>query len=221
MRGRADLSQALTPATRDVAGCLEQLRTARLRAVVLGASAGGVEALTYLAPALAPQAPFSVVAVIHLPPESPSLMPSLLADRARLPVKEAESAEPLQPGLWYIAPPNYHLSIEMDGTFSLSNDEPVHYSRPSIDVLFESAALAFGRHMLAVLLTGANHDGAAGVAAVRRAGGYTIVQDPTDAALPEMPLAALRLSSPDCLLTLERLRALLTALSTGTERKLP
>jgi two-component system chemotaxis response regulator CheB len=199
--------------------CIRRLYQRRLKVVVLGASAGGVEALLDVIPSLAPQMPFAVAAVLHLPADGRSVLPQLLAEQARVPVKEAETCEPLQAGTVYLAPPDYHLSIEPDLTFSLSTEEPIHFSRPSIDVLFESAAVAVGRDLLAILLTGANADGALGLSRVREAGGLTVVQDSASAKAPEMPQAALRRMEPDCLLTLDELKTVFAALSEDVERK--
>lgn len=196
---------------RSIDGCLACLRQRRIRAVVIGASAGGVEALMALVPSIPAGVPFALVAIVHLPADSPSLLPGLLADVALVRVKEAEPWEPLRAGTLYIAPPGYHLSIEPDGTFSLSTEDPVNFSRPSIDVLFESAAEAIGEELVAVLLTGANADGAAGLVKVRDRGGFTIVQDPASAKSPEMPRAGLLRVEPDCLLSLDDLSRVFAA----------
>ena len=118
----------------------------------------------------------------------------------------------MAPGTLYIAPPGYHLLLEADRSFSLSCDAPEHFSRPSIDVLMESAADALGPRLAAVLLTGANHDGAAGMAKVGRLGGLTVVQDPDEALFPEMPRAALALRAPDFVLPLQQIQAFLAGL---------
>lgn len=164
-----------------------------------------------LVPSIAADVPFALVAIVHLPTDAPSLLPALLGEVARVAVKEAEPWESLRAGTLYIAPPGYHLSIEADGTFSLSTEEPVNFSRPSIDVLFESAAESIGEQLMAVLLTGANADGAAGLAKVSECGGVTIVQDPAGAKSPEMPRAGLRRVEPDCLLSLDALSQVLAA----------
>jgi len=112
----------------------------------------------------------------------------------------------------YVAPAGYHLSIETDHSFSLSREEPRHFSRPSIDILFESAADAYGEQLAAALLTGANEDGAAGLLAIKQAGGLTLVQEPADALVPTMPNAALALLKPDFLLSINAMRLLLAEL---------
>jgi two-component system, chemotaxis family, protein-glutamate methylesterase/glutaminase len=135
-----------------------------------------------------------VLIVVHLPRERPSLLRDLFAARCRLPIREAEDKETVEPGTVYFAPPDYHLLLECHDdappSIALSVDEPVLYSRPSIDVLFESAAECWGDKLAGVALTGANSDGARGIAAVARAGGITLVQDPAEAVADALPLAA-------------------------------
>jgi two-component system chemotaxis response regulator CheB len=132
--------------------------------------------------------------------------------RCALPVKEAEDKEPLAPSTVYVAPPNYHLLLETQGYFSLSVDDPVLFSRPAIDVLFESAADAFGRSLLGLLLTGASEDGARGLCRIQQAGGLTLVQAPSTAAVRIMPEAALRLSAPSHVLPLNEIGPFLARL---------
>ena len=122
-------------------------------------------------------------------PESP--MASLLEARTSLPVKEVEDKEPILPGTVYLAPPDYHLLVENAGSFSLDCSEKIHYSRPSIDITFESAAEQFGPQLLGVLLSGANADGAEGLYRIREAGGFTVVQDPKTAEIDYMPRSAI------------------------------
>jgi two-component system, chemotaxis family, protein-glutamate methylesterase/glutaminase len=160
-------------------------------AVVIGASAGAVEALSALLPALPAQYPLPIVIVVHIPPDKKSALVELFRVRCAMQVREAEDKEPISAATIYFAPPDYHLLIEMDKTLSLSSDEPVLFSRPSIDVLFESAADAFGAGLIAIVLTGANQDGAKGLRAVVEAGGAAIIQDPDDAFASAMPLAAI------------------------------
>ena len=160
-------------------------------AVLIGASAGGVEALNRILPALPANYPAAVVVVLHQPAEGPSLLVEVFSPRVKLLTKEADEKEPLVAGVLYFAPPGYHLLIENDGTLALSVDEPVLFCRPAIDVLFESAAQALGAHATGVVLTGANEDGAEGLHRMALCGGYTIVQDPADAQMATMPGAAL------------------------------
>lgn len=161
------------------------------RAVVMGASSGGLEALAAVLCALDKDFPLPVAVVQHLGPEPDSYLARHLDAKCALHVKEADEKELLAPGTVHIAPPNYHLLVEQDGTLSLSVDKRVCYARPSVDVLFESAAVAFGGALVGVVLTGGNEDGRDGIAAIRRAGGLAVAQDPEDAAAPAMPRAAI------------------------------
>jgi two-component system, chemotaxis family, protein-glutamate methylesterase/glutaminase len=171
--------------------------------VVMGTSAGGLRALEAVLRRLPADFPLPIVAVQHRSKESEAfaqVMQSLVA----LPVHEAEDKEPIEgPGV-YLAPPDYHLLVE-PGRLALSTDEPVGFSRPSIDVLFESAADAYGENVIAVLLTGANRDGSVGLARVREVGGFAIVQDPRTAESPEMPSAAIACGAVDQVVPLERI----------------
>lgn len=162
-----------------------------VEAVVIGGSAGGIGALKGILPRFRPGFCAPVLVVIHLPSDRESLLASLFHLRSGLPAKEAEDKEPLVAGTIYFAPPGYHLLVERDRRLSLSADEPVLFSRPSIDVLFETAADIFGRRLLGVVLSGASSDGARGLAAVGRAGGRALVQSPDEAEMPTMPRAAL------------------------------
>ena len=160
-------------------------------AVVLGASAGALEALSAILPSLPAEYPLPVLAVVHQPPDKESILAGLLGAKSRVRVREAEDKEPIEPGTVYLAPPDYHLLVERDGQLSLSSDEPVHFSRPSIDVLFESAADAYGAGLVAAVLSGANQDGAQGLRSVSEAGGIALVQRPDTAFVAAMPSAAL------------------------------
>ncbi len=162
----------------------------RYEAVVMGASAGAVEALSALLPALPEGFALPVAAVVHVPAHRESLLPDIFGAACRLRVKEAEDKEPLEPGSLYLAPPGYHLLVEPDRRLSLSTEEPVHYSRPSIDVLFETAADAYGAGLIGIVLTGASADGAQGLRRICEAGGLGIVQQPNTALAPRMPQAA-------------------------------
>jgi len=183
-------------------------------AVVIGASAGGVEVLSMLLAAVPASCRLSFFIAMHIPRERPSLLPEVFGGHCALPVKEAEDKEPIQPGTVYVAPPDYHLLIDRGPAFALSSDEPVHFSRPSIDVLFDSAADIYGERLVGVILTGANQDGAEGLAAVGRAGGRTVVQDPVSAAVAYLPEAALREGPVDFVLSLAQLRDLFASWGT-------
>ena len=184
-----------------------------LRLIAIGASAGGVEALGLLLCALPATCRASVVIVLHLAPGRSSRLPLLYAERCRLPIREAQDKEPLEPGVVYFAAPDYHLQIEPDRSFSLSLEAPVYFSRPSIDVLLETAASAYRREMLAIILTGASADGAEGLAQVRKLGGAAWVQEPRGAISPTMPEAALRRAGADRVLALPQLAASLALMT--------
>lgn len=160
------------------------------RAIVIGASAGALEALLAILPGLPKQFPLPILVVVHLPPDKDNLLPELLQAKCELHVVEAEDKMVIEPGIVYIAAPDYHLLVEQDGRLSLSAEEEVLFSRPSIDVLFETAADAYGPDLLGVVLSGANNDGAAGLKAIVEAGGSALVQDPKDAYAAAMPEAA-------------------------------
>lgn len=167
------------------------MRRPHLEAIVVGASAGAVDALSTLLPALPSGYPLPIMVVVHIPPDKDSILAELFRAKCRVDVHEAEDKEPILAGRAYFAPPDYHLLVERDRRLSLSSDEPVSFSRPSIDVLFETAADAYGPGLLGVVLTGANHDGARGLRAIQDAGGLVLVQDPALAHSREMPQAAL------------------------------
>jgi two-component system, chemotaxis family, protein-glutamate methylesterase/glutaminase len=160
-------------------------------AVVIGASAGALEVLSNVLPALPSDYRLPILIVVHLPPDNTSLFAELFRARCAIRVREAEDKEPIEPGVVYFAPPDYHLLVEEDKRLSLSDDEPVLFSRPSIDVLFESAADAYGGGLIGVVLTGANSDGANGLKAVVEAGGVAVVQSPGSAYAVAMPEAAI------------------------------
>jgi two-component system chemotaxis response regulator CheB len=183
-----------------------------VQAIALGASAGGVSALLAVFQALPPTFRIPLVCVLHLPDDRHSHLAEVFARRLKRPVREARDKEDIAPGSIYVAGPGYHLSVERDHSLSLSQEERVHFSRPSIDVLFESAADAYGPGLLGVLLTGANEDGARGLASIKRQGGRTIIQDPHEAQVSTMPRAALALHQPDYILPLNGIGQLLASL---------
>lgn len=187
----------------------------RIDGVVIGASAGGVEALAELLPALPAAFRASIFIVLHLPRERPSLLVDIFEKRCALPVREAEDKEPVEPGTVYFAPPDYHLLVEKSRQIALSADEPVHFSRPSIDVLFESAADVYGERLLGIILTGGNEDGAAGLHAIHQAGGVTVVQQPDSAKAPLMIVSALQRGPADFVLSLPEIAQLLATLADG------
>jgi two-component system chemotaxis response regulator CheB len=213
------------------------VRADRIDAVAIGASAGGVEALSILLPALPAALRAAVLIVVHLPRERASLLADIFSSKCARPVREAQDKEPVEPGTVYFAPPDYHLLVDsaprgaavangavpggagrgrgdapVAAQFALSADDLVNFSRPSIDVLFESAADVYGSRLLGIILTGANHDGAAGLAAVHEAAGITVAQDPDTAQSALMPIAAIKRSPVDYVLTLEQIAELLREL---------
>jgi len=194
------------------AAAVERAATRTIEAVVLGASAGGFEALLAVLKGLPSTYPMPLVAVLHLPENHESRLPELFGYRLELQVREARDKESLAPGVLYFAPSGYHLLIETDRTFSFSCEDRVNYSRPSIDVLFETAVDAYGKALAGILLTGANYDGAAGLAGMKVAGALTIVQDPATAEVPTMPEAAIRRMAPDLILPLAEIHSLLRRL---------
>jgi two-component system chemotaxis response regulator CheB len=198
---------------------METLSTAQqhpVSAVVIGASAGGVSALLTLLGDLPADFRLPIVALLHLPPQRESLLAEIFQSRLPLPVREACDKETIGPGTVYFAGPGYHLLVENDHSFSLSCEAPEHYSRPSIDVLMESAADAYGAALAGILLTGANDDGAAGLAKIKQRGGITVVQDPAEAQVATMPEAAIRKLQPSFILPLSGIRRLLLELDQHT-----
>lgn len=176
-------------------------------AVVIGASAGGVDALSHLLPALPKAFAPPVLIVVHVRQGQPSLLPALFATRCVLPIEEPFDKDEIAHGTVYFAPAGYHMLVEAEGgeapSIALSVDPPVRFSRPSVDVLFESAAHAYGERLLGIVLSGANDDGARGARAIHDAGGACWAQDPTTAPSPAMPLAAIAEGAVHEVLTLD------------------
>lgn len=172
------------------------------RFIGIGASLGGTTALQVLLPALPPEFPAAVTLVFHRAKGPDETLVRFLRKNCRLPVEEAQDKTPIRPGRLYFAPADYHLLVE-DNHFALSTEAAVSYARPSIDVLFESAADAYGKNAVGIVLTGAGHDGAAGLAAIQRRGGLTIVQAPETAECSGMPNAAMATGMVDRTLALE------------------
>ena len=161
------------------------------RAVVIGVSAGGIQALSTLLPLLPKDFSLPILVVQHRLAGSDDYITKSLNQICAMQVKEAEEKEAVKAGCVYLAPADYHLLVERDQTLSLSVDEKVNYSRPAIDVLFESAAYAWSSGLIGIVLTGANSDGAKGLALVKQLGGTAIVQNPDTAEHGTMPRAAL------------------------------
>lgn len=188
---------------------------ATTRAVVIGASAGAVQALQAILPPLPPGYGLPILVVVHVPPDRSNVLLPLFQTKCRIAVKEAEDKERAIGSVIYFAPSDYHLLVETDGSLALSTDEPVNYSRPSIDVLFESAADAYGPGLVGVILTGANSDGSAGLKAVMDAGGVAIVEDPADAYASAMPNAALEACPSAMSMKLDAIASYLLSLGTA------
>ncbi|MDP9900062.1 chemotaxis protein CheB [Variovorax ginsengisoli] len=181
-------------------------------AVVIGASAGGIDALLVLLDDLPARWRLPLVVVIHLPEAHESRLAEVFRQRMRVPVCEAQDKAQVAAGTLHFAPPGYHLSIERGGVFSLSCEPPVRWSRPSIDVLMTSAADAYGARLAGMILTGANDDGAEGLMQIHRAGGLTAVQSPEEAQVDTMPRAAMTRHIPTHVLPLRALHTLLLQL---------
>lgn len=179
----------------------------------MGASAGAIGALNELLPTISPACAVPVIVVVHVPSGRPSLLVELFASRCHVPVREPLDKQTIEPGIWF-APPDYHLLLDADGTFSLTVDEPMNFSRPAIDVLFETAADAYGSDLVGVVLTGASDDGARGARAIRDAGGFVMVQDPSTAEMAAMPQAAIALAKPQLVGSLNDLADALAVLTT-------
>lgn len=174
-------------------------------AVVIGTSAGGMKALAQIIPKLPANFPVPIIIVQHISPYSDNYITVHLNKLSKINVKEADEKERLKPGNAYIAPPNYHLLIELNKTLSLATSERVSFSRPSIDILFDTAAEAYTHTLIGVLLTGANSDGANGLLKIHEFGGVTIVQNPDTAEVNTMPQSALDLFQPTKILDVEKI----------------
>lgn len=185
----------------------------RYEAIVVGTSAGGFHALTILLGSLAPDYPIPIILVQHRAKESQDLFEEVFQRKCRIAIKQADEKEKIRAGMVYVAPPDYHLLVEADKSFSLSSDEPVHFSRPSIDVLFESAAFAFKDKVVGIVLTGANDDGANGIAVISGMGGLTIAQDPEEAQYSMMPQAAIETKCVRFVWRIEEIRKFVESLA--------
>ncbi|MHB1359532.1 MAG: chemotaxis protein CheB [Rhodocyclaceae bacterium] len=185
------------------------------KAVVVGVSTGGVLALQKLLGQLPADFHLPILIVQHIGPDAGGGLAKLLDERCALRVKEADEQDAILPGTVYLAPPNYHLLVEREGCLSLSADPYVSFARPSVDVLFESAAAAFGPQLIGVVLTGANFDGSRGLMTIKQKGGVAIVQDPADAEARQMPQATIAATGADYVLALDGMAALLQKLASG------
>ena len=167
------------------------------KCIVIGGSAGSLKVLLHFIPKIKPTIQVPIIIILHRKNDMQSTLENLLREHTKLDIKEAEDKEKILPGTIYIAPPNYHLLIERNGTLSLDGSEKVLFSRPSIDVTFQSAAEVYGAGLLGIILSGANNDGTAGLSTIKDYGGVVAIQNPKDAEIPAMPLSALELIDPD------------------------
>ncbi|MCK9453140.1 MAG: chemotaxis protein CheB [Bacteroidales bacterium] len=173
------------------------------QAIVIGSSAGGLHALKIIISGFSASFDTPIIVTQHLSPNSDNYLVQFLNQFTQLTVKEADEKEVILRGYVYIAPPNFHLLVEEDFTLSLNVEEKVNFARPSIDVLFETAAEAYKNQLIGIILTGANHDGAKGIARIKQKGGYTIAQSPDTAEAAAMPQAAINTGFVDQILKLE------------------
>jgi two-component system chemotaxis response regulator CheB len=192
---------------------MSEARRRQYKAIVIGISTGGVGTLKALLGALPKDFPLPILIVQHLCPDSGDAMAVFLDELCAMHVKEADEQERPTGGWVYLAPANYHLMVEPDGRLGLSTDPPVNFSRPSVDVLFETAAEAFGEGLIGVVLTGAGIDGSRGLKRIKDKGGVAVVQDPDDAAADSMPRHAMAAVHPDHVVTLSTLPQLFINLS--------
>ena len=181
--------------------------------VVIGVSSGGLNAMKIMFSLLPADFKMPIIIVQHISPRSENQWIELLNNKSKMRIKEADENEKIEPGIAYIAPPNYHLLVEKDKTFSLTVTERVNYARPSIDVLFESAAEAYKNKLIGVILTGSNNDGTKGIKRIKEYGGLTIAQDPETAESSYMPASAIAATKPDYILSLKDISSLLIKLT--------
>ncbi len=174
-------------------------------AIWIGGSAGSLDVLLKVLPRLREDIDFAIVIVLHRKPGADILLTDLLSSRTNIPVKEIEEKDPVKPGVIYLAPSDYHLLVERDSTFSLDHSEKVNYSRPSIDVAFESAAEVYKEKLVGLLLSGANADGVNGLLKIKKMGGRVIIQHPDSAKVSYMPAQAGLYVDYDALLQIEEI----------------
>lgn len=175
------------------------------RCVVIGASAGGVEAMRRVVPMIPEDFPAPILLVIHVSPDAPTLLPQVLSRHARIRVKLAENGEPARPGVLAIAPTDLHLLVEPGGRLRVVRGPRENRHRPAVDPLFRSAAAVYGPGAIGVVLTGSLDDGTAGIIAIKECGGVAVIQDPADAPFPSMPASALAQVEADRVVTLDNL----------------
>ncbi len=184
-----------------------------IKAIAMGASFGGMESVKKVITGLPSDFKIPIAVVLHIGSNNIDTYMSVLQKHSHYKVKEAEEKEALKEQTIYFAPPNYHLLIEEDFTLSLSTDEKVNFSRPAIDVLFETAAWSVKNHLIGILLTGSNKDGAAGLQTIKEHGGTTIVENPETASAKTMPETAIKICNPDYILNLKDIAAKIVEIS--------
>ena len=177
----------------------------KYKAIVMGGSAGSMEVLLTIFSGMPPDLKVPVIIVCHLHPLDNGGLVEFFKLQSHLAIKEANDKEAIRPGYIYFPPANYHLLMEQDETFSLSIDPKINYARPSIDVLFESAAFVYGEELAGILLTGSNHDGAKGISSIKKMGGHTIAQNPDSAESSVMPQAAIDTGDVDDILSVRQI----------------
>lgn len=187
----------------------DKIANRKIEAIVIGTSAGGIKALLALLGELPVHFQVPIIIVIHMPETRESRLVDVFQHHMATKVMIAEDKDRISPGRVYFAGPSYHLSIERNRSFSISCEEPLHYSRPSIDILMSSAADAYGASLAGILLTGANQDGAEGMARIHEVGGLTVIQDPAEAEIAVMPKSALDLFTPDFVFPLREIQKLI------------
>jgi two-component system chemotaxis response regulator CheB len=182
------------------------------KAIVIGSSAGGLNALKTIFSLLERNFSIPIIVVQHISPHSDNYITTYLNKICKIRIKEANEKESIESGKIYFAPPNFHLLIEENYTFSLSTEERINFARPSIDVLFETAVYTYGTHLIGIILTGANNDGAKGIKLINQYRGITIVQDPKTAEVETMPNCAIESTKIDYILPLKEIGKLLNKL---------
>ncbi|MBT3878078.1 MAG: chemotaxis protein CheB [Candidatus Scalindua sp.] len=187
----------------------------KYKVIVIGVSTGGIKALKTILSVLPSKFELSVIIVMHRHKDADGYLEQLLDNECKMRVKQADEKEEITAGVVYVAPPNYHLLIEDDGVFSMSVEGAVNYARPSVDVVFESAAEVYGKGLIGVVLTGANKDGSQGLKIIKEAGGLAIVQKPETSEVSDMPRAAIAAVKPDYVLPLEKIGPLLRKLESN------
>ncbi|MDX6183911.1 chemotaxis protein CheB [Flavobacterium sp. Fl-77] len=184
---------------------MEESKVKKCKVVIIGGSAGSLQALLQILPQLPPVRSFAIVIVLHRKSTDDTALENLIKLKSKIPVFSVEDKVPLRAGFLYIAPSNYHLLFEKNGILALDTSEKINYSRPSIDVSFESASEVYQTDLVGILLSGSNTDGTAGIKAIQKAGGTIVIQDPKSAEMPFMPNNAIANTTPDYVLNVQQL----------------